>query len=67
VYSCRHDFALRAAQLYGLSPRVTAALMGHSLQTHVNHYGHWSDADTLDDAVAAAIQRTQALHARAMA
>ena len=67
VYSCRHGFALRAAQLYGLSPRVTAALMGHSLQTHVNHYGHWTDADTLDEAVAAAIQRTQALHARAMA
>jgi hypothetical protein len=41
--------------------------MGHSLQTHVNHYGHWTDADTLDEAVAAAIQRTQALHDRAMA
>jgi len=55
MYSFRHGFALRAAQFYGLSPRVTAALMGHTLQTHVNHYGQWTDDEVIDDAVERAI------------
>jgi hypothetical protein len=29
VYGMRHGFAFRGSQLYGLSPRVLAALMGH--------------------------------------
>jgi len=50
-YSFRHGYALRAHERYGLSPRVTAALMRHSLQTHVQHYGHWTDALTIDQAI----------------
>ena len=50
-YSFRHGFALRAHETYELTPRVTAALMRHSLQTHVTHYGHWTDGDTIDKAV----------------
>ncbi|MCX5969319.1 MAG: hypothetical protein NTV57_17170 [Cyanobacteria bacterium] len=57
VYSCRHGFALRAHEIAELSPRVAAALMGHSLQTHVNHYGRWCDADTVAAAMARAQQR----------
>lgn len=54
AYSFRHGFALRAHEMYGLSPRITAALMRHSLQTHVRHYGHWTDAVTIDEALARA-------------
>ena len=63
LYSLRHGFALRAAQFYNLSPRVTAALMGHTLQTHVNHYGQWTDEEVIDQAVDRAIaQRSQVVH-----
>lgn len=51
-YSFRHGFALRAHETYGLSPRITAALMRHSLQTHVRHYGQWTDGNTIEEAVA---------------
>ena len=54
AYSFRHGFALRAHQAYGLSPRITAAIMRHSLQTHVRHYGHWTDSVTIDQAIEAA-------------
>jgi integrase len=57
VYSCRHGFALRAHEVAELSPRVAAALMGHSLQTHTNHYGRWCDADTLAGAMVKAAAR----------
>jgi integrase len=50
-YSFRHGFALRAHEMYGLSPRITAALMRHSLQTHVRHYGQWTDGNTIEEAV----------------
>ncbi len=53
VYSLRHGFALRAHQHYDLSPRITASLMRHSLQTHQLHYGRWTDEETVD----AALQR----------
>ena len=56
VYSFRHGYALRAHET-GLMPRATAALMGHSLATHSNHYGQWTDAET----IAAAISRTSAV------
>ncbi|MEB3264970.1 MAG: hypothetical protein VKJ66_11420 [Synechococcus sp.] len=52
VYSLRHGYALRAHQHYELTPRITAALMGHSLQTHSNHYGQWTDDRTVAEAVA---------------
>lgn len=57
TYSFRHGFALRAHQAAGLSPRTTAALMGHSLQTHSTTYGQWTDEQTLDLAVNQARQR----------
>ncbi len=53
-YSLRHGYALRAHQYYGFSPRITAALMRHSLQTHQLHYGGWTDAETIDNAVKSA-------------
>ena len=63
-YSFRHGFALRAHQQYGLSVRIAAALMGHSVETHVRHYGSWVDADTVDAAIAAGV-RYRALTLRA--
>ena len=57
-YSFRHGFALRAHQLYELSPRVAAALMGHSLTTHTAHYGGWTDAKTVANAVAEGYRKT---------
>ena len=55
-YGFRHGFALRAHQQYGLSVRVTAALMGHSTETHQRHYGSLADADTVDAAIAAGLR-----------
>lgn len=42
AYSFRDGYALRAHEVYDLSPRITAACMRHSLQTHRGHYGAWS-------------------------
>ncbi|QNI72005.1 hypothetical protein [Cyanobium sp. NS01] len=50
-YSFRHGYALRAHELYGHSPRITAALMRHSLETHHRHYGAWTDGETLEVAL----------------
>lgn len=52
-YSLRHGYAWRAHKAYGrpLSVRDTAALMGHSPQTHHKHYGKWTDESGLRDAV----------------
>lgn len=51
-YGFRHGYALRAHQSYGLSPRVAAALMGHSVDTHQRAYGTWTDQETIDMAIA---------------
>jgi integrase len=51
AYAFRHGYALRAHQSYGLSPRVAAALMGHSVETHQRVYGTWTDQDTIDAAI----------------
>jgi integrase len=59
IYSFRHAFALRAHQQYALSPRVTAAVMGHSPETHLRHYGRWTDQATVDTAIAAGIRYRQ--------
>ena len=37
-YSLRHAYAARASEVYGLTDRVAAAFMGHSVQTHASHY-----------------------------
>ncbi|QEY31513.1 hypothetical protein EVJ50_03865 [Synechococcus sp. RSCCF101] len=56
-YGARHGFALRAHQLYELSPRVAASLMGHSPATHLSVYGRWVDDSTVADAIARARKR----------
>jgi len=61
AYSFRHGYALRAHQLYDLSPRVAAALMRHSLQTHHAHYGAWVDDEVVDAAVQRGIRRLAAI------
>jgi integrase len=55
-YGFRHGYSLRAHQSYGLSPRITAALMGHSIETHQRVYGTWADSDTIDGAIAAGLR-----------
>lgn len=54
-YSLRHGFAWRAHKGYArsLSVRDTAALMGHSTDTHNRYYGSWVDEEGLLEAVAA--------------
>lgn len=52
VYGTRHGFAFRGSQLYALSPRVLAALMGHTTAVHLRHYGQWAG----DQEIAAAVQ-----------
>ncbi len=49
-YSLRHGYALRAHEKYGISVRITAKLMRHSVQTHCRHYGSWVDRDMLEHA-----------------
>ena len=58
VYGMRHGFAFRGSQLYGLSPRVLAALMGHTTPVHLRHYGQW--AGDLEIAAAVRIARQRA-------
>lgn len=50
-YSFRHGYAFRAHEDYGLSSRVTAELMGHSVATHNQHYSQWADSATIDAAI----------------
>ena len=48
AYSLRHGFAYRAT--FGkerLTMRVAAALMGHDPRTHAQHYGRWTDDESL--------------------
>ena len=59
-YSLRHGYALRAHEVYGHSPRVAAALMGHSLQTHSSVYGAWTDAEVIASALARTMAATAA-------
>ncbi len=59
-YSLRHGYALRAHEVYGHSPRATAALMGHSLKTHSDAYGAWTDREVIDNA----LERTKSVMAR---
>lgn len=59
-YSLRHGYALRAHEMYGHSPRATAALMGHSLKTHSDTYGAWTDREVIENV----LKKTQAVTAR---
>jgi integrase len=56
LYGFRHGYALRAHTAYGLAPRITAALMGHSVDTHQKVYSGWTDSDTIDQAFAAGLR-----------
>ena len=61
TYSCRHGYAWRGSQVYGLSPRVLSALMGHNVATHLKHYGGWSgEAETAAAVLAARARILQA-------
>ena len=57
VYGLRHAYALRAHERYGLSPRVTASLMRHSLHTHCEHYGSYTDKAVIERAIQDGIDR----------
>ncbi len=56
-YSCRHGYAHRAHVICDLPPKVVAAAMGHSVQTHLAAYSRWCGDDVVDDAFAKAEQR----------
>jgi len=65
LYSCRHGYAHRAHVICELPPKVVAAAMGHSVQTHLAAYSRWCGDDVVDDAFAKAEQRlAQGLHAQ---
>jgi integrase len=55
-YSCRHGYAHRAHVICDLPPKLVAAAMGHSVQTHLAAYSRWC-GDDVDDAFAKAEQR----------
>jgi integrase len=52
-YSLRHGYAWRAhcGSTNAMHPRITAALMGHNVATHLKHYGSWTDEASLEAAV----------------
>ena len=52
-YSLRHGYAWRAhcCSANPLHPRNAAAFMGHNVQTHLKHYGSWTDEASLDAAL----------------
>ena len=56
-YSCRHGYAHRAHVICDLPPKVVAAAMGHSVQTHLAAYSRWCGDDVVEDAFAKAEQR----------
>ena len=51
-YSLRHGYALRAHEVYGITPRRAAALMGHSLEIHSSTYGAWTDREMVENTLA---------------
>lgn len=52
-YSLRHGYAWRAhcCSANAMHPRITAALMGHNVATHLKHYGSWTDEASLEAAM----------------
>jgi hypothetical protein len=64
LYSCRLGYVHRAHLVCDLPPKVVAAAMGHSVQTHLAAYSRWCVDEVVDDAFARAAQRlTQGSHA----
>lgn len=56
LYGFRHGYALRAHTDYLIPPRVAAALMGHSVDTHQRVYSDWVDTETIDQVLAQGVQ-----------
>jgi integrase len=56
LYSCRHGYAHRAHIICDLAPKVAAAAMGHSVETHLAAYSRWCSDATVDDAFEKAFQ-----------
>lgn len=50
-YSLRHAYAHRAHVELGLAPKVAAALMGHSVQTHLASYSRWIGDEVVEAAL----------------
>lgn len=50
LYSCRHGYAHRAHVICELPPKVVAAAMGHTVETHLAAYSKWCGDDVVDDA-----------------
>jgi integrase len=68
LYSCRHGYAHRAHIICELPPKVVAAAMGHSVETHLAAYSRWCGDEVVDDAFAKAEQRLgQGLRAQSSA
>ena len=59
-YSLRHGYAWRGAKYYDRSIpiRDLAALMGHTVKTHMKHYGKWTDDEGLIASVQAITMAT---------
>ena len=57
LYSARHGYAHRAHLICELPPKVAAAAMGHSVETHLAAYSKWCGDDVVDDAFERAAQR----------
>ena len=58
--SLRHGYAWRGAKYYDRSIpiRDLAALMGHTVKTHMKHYGKWTDDEGLIASVQAITMAT---------
>lgn len=68
LYSCRHGYAHRAHVICDLPPKVVAAAMGHSVETHLASYSRWCGDEVVDDAFAKAERRlSQGLAAQSSA
>ena len=59
LYSCRHGYAHRAHVICELPPKVVAAAMGHSVETHLAAYSRWCGDDVVGDAFAKAARRLE--------
>jgi hypothetical protein len=57
LYSARHGYAHRAHLIFELLPKVAAAAMGHSLETHLASYSKWCGDDVVDTAFQQAASR----------
>ena len=56
-YSLLHGYTYWSAMVYELPVRAAAALMGHSVDVHMRHYGKWVDGAAVKNAVQAARAR----------